>query len=520
MVPERGPFKNIHLADFSDPREHLAFEDALTRVRSRFGEEHPLVIGGEEIWLEDTFASVNPAHPDEVVGVFARADVRLAQFAIDTAYQAFETWKRVPAERRAQYLFDAADIIRERRHEFSAWMVYEVGKSWVEADADTAEAIDFLEYYGRLMIRLDRGEYVQNIPGERDEMRYIPLGVCAVIPPWNFPLAIMGGMSSAAIVAGNTVVLKPAGASPKIAWEFFQVMREVSLPDGVFNFITGPGAVVGEALVDHPKTRFIAFTGSKEVGIRINGRAAKVQPGQIWLKRTILEMGGKDAVVVDETADLDDAALGIVVSAFGYQGQKCSAGSRAIVVQDVYDALLEKVIRNAREIVTVGDPDDPQNYMGPVIDDEQYRKILDYIDIGRGEGRLVLGGKAMERDGWFIEPTIFADVDPEATISLEEIFGPVLAIIKAEDFDDALRVANNTEFGLTGSLYSRSPERIERAKDDFHVGNLYFNRKCTGALVGVHPFGGFNMSGTDSKAGGPDYLLLFTQAKAIGEKIL
>lgn len=520
VVPERGPFRNEGLTDFSDPNERRAFEDALARVRSRFGEAHPLVIGGEEIWLSDTFQSVNPAHPDQVVGVFARADERLAQFAIETAHKVFETWKHTPAERRAQYLFDAADIIRQRKHEFSAWMVYEVGKSWVEADADTAEAIDFLEYYGRLMIRLAHGEYVQNTPGERDELRYIPLGAGAVIPPWNFPMAIMTGMSSAAIVAGNTIVLKPASTAPKVAWEFFQVMREVELPDGVFNYVPGPGSRIGDVLVDHPKTRFIAFTGSKEVGIRINERAAKVHPGQIWLKRTILEMGGKDAVVVDETADLDAAATGIVASAFGYQGQKCSAGSRAIIVEAVYDELLAKVIEKTKETVTVGDPDDPHNYMGPVIDAPAFRKIMAYIAIGRLEGRLVYGGRALERDGWFIEPTIFADVPPDATIAQEEIFGPVVAVIKARDFEDALRIANSTEYGLTGSLYSRDPERIARAKDEFHVGNLYFNRKCTGALVGVHPFGGFNMSGTDSKTGGPDYLLLFTQAKAIGEKLL
>lgn len=520
VVPGRGPFENEGLADFGDPRERKAFEDALAGVRSRFGEKHPLVIGGEEIWLEDTFASVNPAHPDEVVGVFARADARLAQFAIDTAYRAFDTWKRVPAERRAPYLFDAADIIRERKHEFSAWMVYEAGKSWIEADADTSEAIDFLEYYGRQMIRLGRGVYVQNTPGERDEQRYIPLGVGAVIPPWNFPMAIMAGMSSAAIVAGNTIVLKPATTAPKIAWEFFQVMRQVGLPDGVFNYLSGPGGRIGDVLVDHPKTRFIAFTGSMEVGIRINKHAAQVQAGQIWLKRAILEMGGKDAVVVDETADLDAAATGIVVSAFGYQGQKCSAGSRAIIVADVYDEVVEKVVEKTRAMVSVGDPDDPRNYMGPVIDEPAFRKILSYIAIGKTEGRLLYGGKAMARDGWFIEPTIFADVPPDAAIAQEEIFGPVVSIIKAKNFEDALRIANGTQYGLTGALYSRDPDRIERAREEFHVGNLYFNRKCTGALVGVHPFGGFNMSGTDSKAGGPDYMLLFTQAKAIGEKLL
>ena len=520
VLEGRGEFCNEPLTDFRQPENAAAFRAALEKVRARFGERHPIVIGGEEIWLDETFDSVNPAHPDQVVGTFSSANRELAERAVEVAWEAFQEWKRTPAEERAAYLFKAADIIRERKHEFSAWMVYEVGKNWVEADADTAELIDALEYYARQMLRLERETWVYQAPGERDEYRYIPLGVGAIIPPWNFPLAIMGAMSSAAIVTGNTIVLKPAPESPKVAWEFFQVMREIGLPDGVFNFVTGPDIEVGQTLVDYPRTRFIAFTGSKEVGVQIYERAAKVHPGQIWLKRAILEMGGKDAVVVDETADLDDAALGIVVSAFGYQGQKCSAGSRAIIVEDVYDEVLEKVVQKTKELVTVGDPDDPHTFMGPIIDEEKYQKILRYIEIGKTEGRLVLGGNPIERDGWFIEPTIFADVDPHARIAQEEIFGPVLTVIKAKDYRDAIRIANDTEYGLTGSYYSRDRERIEWVKDEFHVGNLYINRKCTGALIGVHPFGGFNMSGTDSKAGGPDYLLLFLQGKSIGERLL
>jgi 1-pyrroline-5-carboxylate dehydrogenase len=301
-----------------------------------------------------------------------------------------------------------------------------------------------------------------------------------------------------------------------IAWQFMRILEDVGLPAGVVNFLTGSGSTIGDALIEHPQVRFIAFTGSREVGLRINELAAKPKKGQRWLKRTILEMGGKDAVVVDETADLDAAATGIVVSAFGFQGQKCSAGSRAIIVDKVYDQVVQKVIEKTKQL-TMGDVTQPETYIGPVVDENALKKITEYIEIGKHEGRLVAGG-GHQGPGYFIEPTVIADVDPHARIAQEEIFGPVLAVIKAKDFDDALHIANDTEYGLTGSLYSKDEKRIERAKEEYHVGNLYFNRKSTGALVGVHPFGGFNMSGTDSKAGGRDYLLLFTQAKAISAK--
>ena len=518
MLAQIGDFKNEPLTDFSQPDNAAAFEAALAKVRKQFGKKHPLVIGGKEIWPEATFDSINPAHPDQVVGVFSKAGKELAEQAIEAAAVAFETWSRTPTTERVAIILKTAALMRARKHELSAWMVYEEGKNWVEADADTAEAIDFLEYYSRQMLKLELVEVYQ-APGERDTLHYIPLGVGAIIPPWNFPAAIAVGISSSAIVAGNTIVFKPASDAPKIAWEYFQLLREAGLPDGVCNFLTGPGALAGETLVDHPKTRFISFTGSKEVGLRIHERAAKPQPGQIWIKRTILEMGGKDAVVVDETADLDAAANGIVVSAFGFQGQKCSAGSRAIIVADVYDALIEKILAQARQMLIIGDPDKRENYTGPVVSKNQYRTVLDYIKIGKGEGRLIYGGRALERDGYFIEPTIFADVAPDARIAQEEIFGPVLAIIKADDWKHAIAIANGTEFGLTGAYYSTDAERIAFARREFHVGNLYINRKCTAALVGIHPFGGFNMSGTDSKTGGPDYMLLLTQAKSIGEKL-
>src|SRR2546425_1407418 len=510
------PFKNEPLIDFSKPENRQAQMEALEQVKRELGQTYPLIIGGVKITNKATFASRNPSQPDQVIGYFARATVEQVDEAVKAAAAAFESWKQVPAEERVGSLFAAADLLKQRRFSFNAWMIYEVGKSWVEADADTAEAIDFMEFYAREMMRLAGEQLIVKIEGEDNELVYIPLGVGAVIPPWNFPGAIMIGMTSAAFVTGNTVILKPASTSPMIAWQFMRILEDSNLPAGVVNFLTGSGSAIGDALVENPQVRYIAFTGSRDVGLRINELAAKHQKGQRWLKRTILEMGGKDAVVVDETADLDAAAAGIVSSAFGFQGQKCSAGSRAIIVDQVYDQVLQKVIEKTKEL-TMGDVILPDTIIGPVVDKNAMKKISEYIEIGKGEGQLVIGG-GQHGPGYFIEPTVIADVDPRARIAQEEIFGPVLAVIRAKDFDDAMHIANDTEYGLTGSLYSRDPQHIEQAKEEYFVGNLYFNRKSTGALVGVHPFGGFNMSGTDSKAGGPDYLLLFTQAKAISTK--
>ncbi len=510
------PFKNSPLIDFSKPENRQAQMEALEQVKRELGQTYALLIGGKRITNEATFASRNPSQPDQVIGYFSRATTEQVDEAVQAAAAAFESWKQVPAEERAGYLFAAADLLQQRRFYVNAWMIYEVGKSWPEADADTAEAIDFLEFYAREMVRLAEDQPIVKIEGEDNQLVYIPLGVGAVIPPWNFPVAIMVGMTSASFVTGNTVVLKPASTSPMIAWQFVRILEDIGLPAGVVNFLTGSGSAIGDALIEHPQVRFIAFTGSRDVGLRINELAAKPYKGQRWLKRAILEMGGKDAVVVDETADLDAAADGIVASAFGFQGQKCSAGSRAIIVEKVYDQVLQRVIEKTKQL-PVGDVTRPETYMGPVVDENALQKITGYIEVGKKEGRLVAGGEH-HGPGYFIEPTVFADVDPHARIAQEEIFGPVLAVIKARDFDDALHIANDTEYGLTGSLYSKDEKRMERAKQEYHVGNLYFNRKCTGALVGVHPFGGFNMSGTDSKAGGRDYLLLFTQAKAISAK--
>jgi len=519
MLPE---FRSEPYTDFSRPENESAFRAALDSVKTTIGNTYPLVIGGKQIPLSDTFPSLNPSRPAEAVGHFANGTADHADQAIEAAWEAFQTWRYVSVEERTRYLLRAAAEMRRRKHEFSAVMVLEVGKSWMEADADTAEAIDFLEYYARQALRLfDQSDMLAVYPPEQLALYNIPLGVGAIIPPWNFPNAIPMGLLAAAIVAGNTVVFKPAEQSPWIGYKIAELFWKVGLPSGVLNFVTGPGEVVGARMVEHPKMRFIAFTGSKAVGLWIYENAAKIQPGQQWLKRSILEMGGKDAVLVDETANLEEAANGIVQSAFGYQGQKCSAGSRAVVVNSVYDRVTNQVVELAKQL-TVGAPDEGHDiYMGPVIDQDAMRRIMDYVEVGTQEGKLLLGGQPLQtpENGYFIPPTIFGDVPWDARIAQEEIFGPVLSIVRANDFDDAMRIANSTEYGLTGALFSNERDRLERARREFHVGNLYFNRKCTGAMVGIHPFGGFNMSGTDSKTGGPDYLLHFTQAKSVAERL-
>ena len=517
LIHSRGEFVNEPFTDFSKPENRKAMEDALKHVKSMFGREYPLVIAGQNLVTTDKIKSTNPSNPKEVIGVFQKATVEMANQAVEGAAKAFEHWKKVPAAERVACAYRAADILRKRRFELDAWLCYEIGKTWPEADADIAELIDFCEYYGREELRLAAPQKLTPMRGEKNYMKYIPLGVGVIIPPWNFAAAIMGGMTLAAIVTGNTAVVKPSSDSPTIAAIFIDILYESGVPRDVVSFFTGPGGTAGEALVTHPKTRFIAFTGSMEAGLRISEHAARKQPGQLWIKRTVLEMGGKDAIVVDEEADLDAAVEGVAVSAFGYQGQKCSACSRAIVSEKIYDKFLEKLVERVGKI-KVGPIEDPQNYMGPVINEASMKTILGYIDHGKKEGRLVAGGKRAAGEGYFIEPTVIADIKPDARIFQEEIFGPVLAVTKAKDFDEALKMANTTEFGLTGAVYSQNPAKIERAAEEFHVGNLYMNRKCTGAMVGAHPFGGFNMSGTDSKSGGQDYLLLFLQAKTIAEK--
>lgn len=490
----------------------------MAQVRADFGREYELWIGGARHRTGDWLDSVNPSNPQELVGRHHRATAKLANRAIEDAYAYFAAWGRTPVAERVELLVSTAALLRERKLEFDAWLVAEAGKTWPEADADVSEAIDFCEYYARRMQFLTSPEALVQLPGERDEMVYLPLGVGVIIPPWNFPLAIMTGMTVAALVAGNTVVLKPSSETPTIAQKFAEVLLAAGFPPRSFSLCVGSGSVVGDLLVEHPKTRFISFTGSRDVGLRINELAAKPRKGQIWIKRVMAEMGGKDAIVVDREADLEAAVTGVVQSAYGYQGQKCSACSRAIVDEAVYDEFLEK-LRKKVDALTVGPAEDPANYMGPVISAGAQKTILGYIEIGNKEGRMIAGSAPASGDGYFIRPTVIADVDSKARIFREEIFGPVLAVTKARDFDHALALANDSEYGLTGAVYSKNPEKIRKARENFFVGNLYVNRKCTGAMVGAHPFGGFNMSGTDSKAGGPDYLLQYLQPKSIAEKI-
>lgn len=512
-----SPFRNQPFTDFSSLENKRAMHEALERARAELGHTYDLIIAGRAVHSPETFHSVNPANPSEVIGIHSAADAKHANQAVDAAQHAFPLWKKVPVAERVALLVRAASFIRQRHFDFCAWLTLEVGKNWAEADADVGETIDFLEFYAREALRLDTATTPIQYPGERNLLRYVPLGVGAVIPPWNFPLAIMAGMTAASIVTGNTVVLKPSPDAPTIAARFLALMEEAGLPDGVVNLVQG-GPEVGRTLVEHPQVRFIAFTGSKKVGLEIHERAARTQPGQHFLKRTILELGGKDTIIVDADGDLDAAVDGVTASAFGFNGQKCSACSRVIVESSIYDTFCDR-LKERVEKLTIGTPTD--NFQtGPLINEVARKRILDYIAIGKNEGKLLTGGSAIETaaGGYYIAPTVFTDISPTARLAQEEVFGPVLAVIRSDSFDEALAIANNTEYGLTGALYSGSREKLDRARDEFHVGNLYFNRKCTGAMVGAHPFGGFNLSGTDSKAGGPDYLTLFTQAKSIAEK--
>lgn len=511
-------FKNEPFTDFSEKKNRKEFLKALEKVTSRFKQEYPIVIGGEKIYCDEKLADINPSNPDEIIGTFQKGTTDLAIRAVETANEKFKEWKNVSPKKRAEYLLKAAKIMRKRKHEFSAMMVYDVGKNWAEADGDTAEAIDFMEYYAREILRYSDEQPIVKIKGEDNKFFYIPLGAGVVIPPWNFPLAILVGMTTAAIVSGNTVVLKPSSDSPAIAQMFIELLEEIKLPAGVVNFITGSGGAIGDVLVQHHLTRFISFTGSMEIGLRINELAAKTQPGQIWIKRVVAEMGGKDSIIIDkEIKNFDEAVTGTVQAAFGFQGQKCSACSRVIVDESLYDKFCEALVEKTKFLKVSEAKNNPN--MGPVINQRSKNKILDYINKAVEEGgEIIHGGNELSKPGYFIEPTIIKDVKPNDTIAQEEIFGPVLAVIKSKNFNESMEIANNTMFGLTGAVYSKNKKHLERAENEFHVGNLYLNRKCTGALVGVHPFGGFNMSGTDSKAGGRDYLGLFLQGKTVAEK--
>ena len=511
------PYLSLSYSDFSDPARASDYRRALEQVGAQLGTHAPLVIGGQSVTTDGTIRSVDPSRPLRLVGTASSATGEHADLALAAAWEAFPDWSRTPAEKRAAVVHRVGDLIADNIYEFAAWQTYEAGKNWVEAEADVAEAIDFCRYYAHQALEMDKPLPVYDYPGESNDSWLQPIGAGVVIPPWNFPLAILVGMTMGPVAAGNTVVLKPASTTPLVGWGFMRILEEAGMPPGVVNFLPGPGARVGDRLVDNPTTRFINFTGSKEVGLRIAERSAHVHRGQKWMKRAYMEMGGKDALIVDETADLDAAAADAVRSAFGFQGQKCSACSRLIVVDEVHDELVALVVERT-DALDIGPPSE-NHAVGPVISDDQFGSILEEVASGGQDGTLVTGGSTVSRDGgYYIQPTVFVDVHPDSRLAQHEIFGPVLSVIRVADFEEALNVANGTEYGLTGGLYSDDESRIERARRDFHVGNLYINRKITGALVGIQPFGGFNMSGSNAKAGGPDYLRLFMEMKSVARR--
>ncbi|MFO0840363.1 MAG: L-glutamate gamma-semialdehyde dehydrogenase [Phycisphaerae bacterium] len=518
------PFANVPNTDFTHETSRRNMADALAHVRTRLGREYPLIVGGKRIATKEWDDSVNPSRPGEVVGRIAQADRAASENAAEVAYDAFRQWRRVKPHERAACLFRAAEIMERRRFDLSAVMSLECGKPWREADADTSEAIDFCNYYGNEMIRMSDHTRRRDLPGETNEYHYTPRGVVAVISPWNFPLAILTGMATAALVTGNAVIMKPAHPASVIAAELMSVMEEAGLPPGVLNYLPGPGSVIGEVLVKHPKVAMIAFTGSQAVGCRINRLAAESPTVQPALKKVIAEMGGKNAVIVDSDADLDEAIKGVTYSAFGYAGQKCSACSRCIVLEPVYDRFVSRLIEASRAL-QVGPADEPGTYVPPVIDRRAYQSIVEYVEIGKKECKVGLAVDttdlvAKTGGGYYVGPHIFVDVKPTDRIAREEIFGPVLAVIKARDMDEAISIFNGVDFALTGGIFSRSPANLERARVECECGNLYINRKITGALVDVQPFGGFKMSGLGSKAGGPDYLIQFCEPRTVTENTL
>jgi RHH-type proline utilization regulon transcriptional repressor/proline dehydrogenase/delta 1-pyrroline-5-carboxylate dehydrogenase len=520
LAVSRSQFTNEPVTDFSRAEARDAMARALRDVGGQLGRSYPLVIAGQTISTDVTIDSVNPSHCRQVVGRCARATPDHARQAIAAARDAFPRWRDTSPHTRAEYLFRAAAIMRCRRFELAAWEVYECGKQWREADADVAEAIDFCEYYGREMLRLAQGQH-RDVPGEENAYFYEPRGVTVVIAPWNFPLAILAGMTAAPLVTGNTVIMKPAEQSSVLGAKLMEVWQEAGLPPGVVNYLPGIGEEIGPTLVNHLDVAMIAFTGSKGVGLLLNRQAAEMQPGQDHVKRVLAEMGGKNAIVVDEDADLDEAVHGVVSSAFGYQGQKCSACSRAVVLESIHDVFLNRLVEATRSL-KIAPAEDPGCSVGPVIDAEARRRILDYVEKGKREARLVYAGDvgALAEEGYYVGPYVLADVAPNAVIAQEEIFGPVLAVLKARDLTHALEIANGTPYALTGGFYSRSPANIARVKHEFRVGNLYVNRKITGALVDRQPFGGFKLSGIGSKAGGPDYLLQFVLPRTITENTM
>lgn len=510
-------FKNAAELDFTLEENKQKMEEAFRQVDAEKGAVYPLIIGGERIQTEDRITSISPADKG-VLGYACTCSREMAEKAIVTANEAFKTWSMVPAEERIRCLKKLAMLIDENRFILDAWNVEESGKNWGEADGELCEQLDFINSYAMHMAELDKGlELVDT--DEFNKCVYIPIGVGVALPPWNFPFSLFGNMVVSAVVTGNTIVCKPSSDTPIVAYKFVELCEKAGVPAGVVNYIPGRGSEIGDYLVEHPLTRFLNFTGSKAVGCRINEHAAKISDGQKWIKRVVAEMGGKNAIIVDSSANVKKAAQGIVNSAFTFQGQKCSACSRAIVMEDVYDELVDAVVECAKALKEDQGSGRSNAAMGPVINQGAYDSITNYIEIGRKEGTVVYGGNYSDEKGYFIEPTVIRDIKRDARIANEEIFGPVLAVIKVSSFDEALDIANQTEYGLTGSVYSENRENIRKAKVGFHVGNLYFNRKSTAAVVLQHPFGGFNMSGTDAKTGTSDYLTNFLNLKSISEDL-
>ncbi len=512
-------FENMAMVDFTRGDHRAAFPAAIARVRTELGKTYPLFINGQEIVTGDTIPTVNPAKPSELLGNICQAGIPQVEQAIAAAKRAFPAWRDTLPEERAAYLLKAAAIARKRIFQLCAWQVLEIGKQWDQAYGDVAEAIDFLEYYAREMNRLGKPRRMGHAPGELNHYFYEPKGVAAIIAPWNFPLAISMGMASAAMVTGNPVIFKPSALTGIIGHHLVEIFREAGLPAGVFNFTPGRGAVMGDFLVDHPDISLIAFTGSMEVGLRIVERAARVHPGQPNVKKIIAEMGGKNAVIIDDDADLDEAVPHLLYSAFGFQGQKCSACSRVIVLDAVYDRFMARLLAMAKA-TSVGPSENPGHYMGAVADDKAMKSILEYIEIGRKEGEVLYMSPVPQGEGYWVPMTIIGGIRPEHRLAQEEIFGPVLAVMRARDFSQALEWANSTRFALTGGIFSRSPEHLARARREFRVGNLYINRNNTGALVERQPFGGARMSGVGTKAGGPDYLLHFMDPRVVTENTM
>jgi RHH-type proline utilization regulon transcriptional repressor/proline dehydrogenase/delta 1-pyrroline-5-carboxylate dehydrogenase len=516
---QRGAsYENAPLTNIALPENQEKMRAALREQRKQFGRRVPLTINGEKIWTDNMFSSVNPSQPDQIVGYAAEAGIPEAERAVAAARAAFEKWRRTSFEERCQLLERAAEILERRRFELSALEVFEVGKPWVEADGDIREAIDFCTFYARQMRLIGRPRLTQNVPGEESYQHYWPRGVALVIAPWNFPMAILCGMISAALATGNTVIMKPSEQSVIIGAMLMEIYEEAGVPPGVLNFLNGKGSVIGAHMVDHKDVDLIAFTGSREVGLGIWESAGKTREGQRELKRVICEMGGKNAMIVDSDADLDEAIVDSIYSAFGFQGQKCSALSRLIVLEENYDRVMERLL-GAAASVRVGNPEEPGIVVGPVIDEAAYRRILDYIEVGKKEATLAYQAKEVPPHGYFIPPTIFTGVKPNMRIAREEIFGPVLSVLKVCDLDEAIEVANGTDYALTGGFFSRSPANIQRIKAQLEAGNVYINRPCTGAIVGRHPFGGFKMSGSGTKAGGEDYLLNFLVPRVVTENV-